>query len=165
MRKLIPVALAFVLAACSAPSREQPPRTDSNVAEWTAIASAPRLGADSGTLVELQLQVTVNDGWHIYSLTQDKGGPTPMSVKIEPPYEIAGEIVAPQPAKFDDPNFGIVSETYSGEQIFKVPLRLAASSSLAPPPIQVKIRSQACSDKLCLPARTTSLTVTPESST
>jgi hypothetical protein len=64
--------------------------------------------------------------------------------------------------KFQDPNFGIETETYSGEQIFRIPLKLAASSTLAPPPIEVKIRSQACSDNLCLPARTTTLTVTPE---
>lgn len=85
-----------------------------------------------------------------------------MSVKVAPPYEIAGEISGPPVVKFQDPNFGIETETYSGEQIFKVPLKLA-KSTIAPPPIEVKIRSQACSDKLCLPARTTTLTVTPES--
>jgi DsbC/DsbD-like thiol-disulfide interchange protein len=116
-------------------------------------------------LVDLQLQVTVTDGWHVYSLTQDKGGPTPMSVSVDPPYAINGDIVAPQPVKATDPNFGIETETYSGEQVFTIPLRLTASSSVAPPPIQVKVRSQACSDNLCLPARTTRLTVTPESGT
>jgi DsbC/DsbD-like thiol-disulfide interchange protein len=162
--RLTPVLIfATAVAACSEPKREDPPKADSKVAEWVAIASAPQTGPDSSSLVELQLQVTVTDGWHVYSLTQDKGGPTPMSVKVEPPYVIAGEITGPRPVKFQDPNFGIETETYSGEQVFRIPLKLAASNSLAPPPIEVKIRSQACSDKLCLPARTTTLTVTPES--
>jgi DsbC/DsbD-like thiol-disulfide interchange protein len=162
MRTSVLLACAIVMSACAEPKREAPPPATSNVAEWAAIASAPRTGEDSTTLVELQLQVTVTDGWHVYSLTQDTGGPTPMSVKVEPPYEIAGEITGPPPVKFQDPNFGIETETYSGEQVFKVPLKLARSSAIAPPPIEVKIRSQACSDKLCLPARTTTLTVTPE---
>jgi hypothetical protein len=160
----IPTLLVCMVAmtACAEPRREAPPPASSKVAEWAAVASAPQTGADSTTLLELQLQVTVTDGWHVYSLTQDTGGPTPMSVKVEPPYEIAGEITGPPAVKFQDPNFGIETETYSGEQIFKIPLKLAKSSSIAPPPIEVKIRSQACSDKLCLPARTTTLTVTPE---
>jgi hypothetical protein len=162
MRTLNLLACMVGLVACAEPKREAPPPATSNVAEWAAIATAPRSGADSTTVVELQLQVTVSEGWHVYSLTQDTGGPTPMSVKVEPPYEIAGDIAGPPVVKFQDPNFGIETETYSGEQIFKVPLKLAKSSSLNPPPIEVKIRSQACSDKLCLPARTTTLTVTPE---
>lgn len=162
MRLLSALALATAIAACSAPRKEQPPPPDGKVAEWAAIASAQGRDAGDRTLVDLRLQVTVTDGWHVYSLTQDKGGPTPMSVSVEKPYEIAGEITGPAPVKAEDPNFGIVTETYSGEQIFKVPLTLPASSSVAPPPIEVKIRSQACSDRLCLPARTTTLTVTPE---
>jgi hypothetical protein len=162
MRTLSWVACLMAISACADPKREPPPAATSNVAEWAAIATAPKPGADSTSLIELQLQVTVSDGWHVYSLTQEKGGPTPMSVKVEPPYEIAGDIVGPPVVKFQDPNFGIETETYSGEQIFKVPLKLAKSSSLNPPPIEVKIRSQACSDKLCLPARTTTLSVTPE---
>ena len=161
MRNPSVVACIILLSACAEPKRDAPPPATSKVAEWAAIASAPQSGGGSA-LIELQLQVTVSDGWHVYSLTQDTGGPTPMSVKVEPPYEIAGDIVGPPVVKFQDPNFGIETETYSGEQIFKVPLKLAKSSSIAPPPIEVKIRSQACSDKLCLPARTTTLTVTPE---
>jgi thiol:disulfide interchange protein DsbD len=154
--------LAGVLSACSEPKREGQPPPTGKVEEWAAIASAPQKGAGDSSLFELQLQVTVTDGWHVYSLTQDRGGPTPMSVKVEPPYVIAGEISGPPPVKFQDPNFGIVTETYSGEQVFRIPLKLAESNAIAPPPIEVKIRSQACSDKLCLPARTTTLTVTPE---
>ncbi|HEX6575496.1 MAG TPA: protein-disulfide reductase DsbD N-terminal domain-containing protein [Gemmatimonadaceae bacterium] len=165
MRKGILLSILF-LSACSKPEKtEQGTKPPAKVEEWAAIATAPKPGPDNTMLVELQLQVTVTDGWHLYSLTQDTGGPTPLSVKVDPPYEISGNIVGPDPVKAQDANFGIETETYSGEQVFTIPLKLAASSSIAPPPIEVKVRSQACSDNLCLPARTTRLTVTPESGT
>jgi len=136
-------------------------RSDSNVVEWAAIAGAPRPGPDNSMLVDVDLSATVGDGWHVYSLTQGTGGPTAMSVKVSPPYTIEGEIKGPPPVKAQDPNFGIVSETYSKEVFFKIPLKLASSSTVSQPDIELKIRSQACSDKLCLPARTTTLKVTP----
>jgi hypothetical protein len=166
MRKAIPIGLILIAACSGEPKQsEQGVKPPSKVEEWAAIASAPKPGPGNTMLVDLQLQVTVTGGWHVYSLTQDTGGPTPMSVSVEPPYAIDGEIVGPQPVKAQDANFGIETETYSGEQIFKIPLKLAALSSVAAPPIEVKVRSQACSDNLCLPARTTRLTVTPESGT
>lgn len=163
MRKAIPLGLLLIASCSSEPKQTQqgaaPP---SKVEDWVGIASAPKPGPENTKLVELQLQVTVTNGWHVYSLTQDKGGPTPMAVSVEPPYTIAGEISGPPPVKAKDPNFGIETETYSGEQIFTIPLKLAASTTVAPPPIEVKVRSQACSDNLCLPARTTRLSITPE---
>jgi thiol:disulfide interchange protein DsbD len=158
-----PIFLA--IAACSAPrDTEAPPKSDAQVVEWAAIASAPKPGPENTVTVDLQVQLTVTGGWHVYSLTQTTGGPTAMTVKVAPPYEISGDISGPPPEKANDPNFGIMTETYSGEQIFRIPLKLASAESLNPPPIEVKIRSQACSDKLCLPARTTTLNVTPEKS-
>ena len=161
MRNTASLFLGLAIVACSEPRREGEPPPTSKVEEWTARAGAPRKGTDSVSVLDLELRVAVNDGWHVYSLTQETGGPTPMSVKVAPPYSIAGEISGPPPVKAEDSNFGILTETYSGQQVFTVPLKLAASSAAAPPPIEVKIRSQACSDKLCLPARTTTLTVTP----
>jgi hypothetical protein len=162
--RVIAAASILSLIACSSPKQEAPPKSDADVVAWTAVAGAPKPGPENTMLVDLQVQVTVTGGWHVYSLTQTTGGPTAMTVKVAPPYEIAGEIEGPPVEKADDPNFGIVTETYSGEKIFKIPLKLASTASLNPPPIEVKIRSQACSDNLCLPARTTTLNVTPEKS-
>jgi thiol:disulfide interchange protein DsbD len=158
------IAPLVLAVACTSPKSDAPPKSDAQVVQWAAIAGAPKPGPENTMLVDLQVQVTVTGGWHVYSLTQNSGGPTAMSVKVSPPYEIAGEIKGPPADKAQDPNFGIVTETYSGEQVFSIPLKLASSASINPPPIEVKIRSQACSDKLCLPARTTTLNVTPEKS-
>ena len=164
MRTLALAALITWTTACSAPKKDAPPKSDAPVVEWAAMASAPKPGPDNTQLVNLDLQLTVTGGWHVYSLTQTSGGPTAMTVKVSPPYSIAGDIQGPPVEKATDPNFGIVTETYSGEQIFRIPLKLAASSTIELPPVEVKVRSQACSDNLCLPARTTTLTVTPAKS-
>lgn len=164
MRTFAVIAVLGAIVGCSSPKQEAPPKSDAQVVEWAAIAGAPKRGPENTMLVDLQVQVTVTGGWHVYSLNQTTGGPTAMTVKVSPPYEIAGEIKGPPADKAKDPNFGIITETYSGEQVFSIPLKLASSASLNPPPIEVKIRSQACSDKLCLPARTTTLNVTPEKS-
>jgi hypothetical protein len=155
--RLLPIVAAI---ACSAQKEAVPP-PPSKVVDWTAIAGAPRPGPDNSVFVDVDLQATVAEGWHVYSLGQTSGGPVPMTVKITEPYSLAGNVAGPPPVKAKDPNFGIETETYSGEQIFHIPLKLGASSSLAPPPIELKVRSQACSDRLCLPARTTTLKVLP----
>ncbi|HEY0243081.1 MAG TPA: protein-disulfide reductase DsbD domain-containing protein [Gemmatimonadaceae bacterium] len=161
MRILGLLALSAAIG-CTAQKDQAPAAPTGPVVEWAAIASAPRPGPENSMLVDVDLQVTVLGGWFVYSLTQTTGGPTPMTVTVAAPYTIAGEIVAPPPEKAQDANFGIETEKYSGEKIFKIPLRLAASSSLNPPPVELKVRSQACSNRLCLPARTTTLMVTPE---
>jgi hypothetical protein len=147
--------------ACSSPRDETPAPPTGPVLEWAAMAGAPRAGPENTLLVDVDLQVTVMGGWFVYAPTQTTGGPTPMTVTVAPPYSITGEIVGPPPEKAHDANFGIDTEKYSGEKIFKVPLKLEASSSIALPPVELKVRSQACSDRLCLPAKTTTLTVTP----
>lgn len=165
MRTIALATIIVALTACSGPKdNTPPPKADASVVEWAAIAGAPKPGPENTMLVDLKLQVTVTGGWHVYSLTQTSGGPTAMTVKVDPPYEINGEIAGPPPEKAQDNNFGIVTETYSGEQVFTIPLKLASSAAMDPPPIEVKVRSQACSDNLCLPAKTTTLTVTPDKS-
>lgn len=158
---LFAVAAVF---ACSSPKEQQKvPRADTKIVEWSAVAATPRIARDGTGSLTVQLQATIVDGWHVYSLTQTTGGPVPMTVNVSAPYSIAGDIQAPVPVKANDPNFGIKTETYSGRQVFRIPLELAASHSVAPPPIELKVRSQACSDRLCLPAKTTTITVTPGS--
>ena len=154
--------VVFITLGCSGQKEQAPAPPTGPVVEWAAMAGAPRPGPENTMLVDVDLQVTVLQGWNVYSLTQTSGGPTPMTVTVSEPYSLAGEIVGPPPEMAHDANFGIETEKYTGEKLFKVPLKLAASSSIALPPVELKVRSQACSDRLCLPAKTTTLVVTPE---
>jgi hypothetical protein len=85
-----------------------------------------------------------------------------LSIKVDSSALIAlsSSMAVPIPQKSMDPNFGIETATYSGEPVITVPIRVSAEAMKSGKPIDVKVRSQACSDKFCLPAKTTTLTVT-----
>ena len=157
------LALAlFLTAACSA-EREAPPVGTRQV-EWSAVPGAMREAPGTGFVFEVDVRATIEDGWHIYSLGQTTGGPVPLTVKVEPspPYSLAGDASGPPPVKAKDPNFGIETETYSNEAVIRVPVKITASSVTELPALELKVRSQACSDRVCLPARTTTLVVQPQ---
>src|SRR5207249_28836 len=59
---------ALVAAARSATAQEP--------VHWKAAASPVTVRA--GGKLSVKLSATIDDGWHIYSMTQGKGGPTPL---------------------------------------------------------------------------------------
>ncbi len=83
-----------------------------------------------------------------------------MTVKLAEgsPYELDGDVRGPAPTLAMDPNFSIKTETYTGAPIFQVTVKLPKGSDRQKP-VELKVRSQACSETLCLPPRTTTLTV------
>lgn len=152
----------MAVLACSSPGNDGAEPPPSKVVEWAASAENVRPGPDGGTIVDVTLRATVEPGWKLYSLTQKGGGPAAMTVKLDSlsPYTLAGEIRGPSADRAADPNFGIETETYSGAPTFVVPVSVPAVADPSMP-IEIKVRSQACSDKLCLPARTITVSVPP----
>ncbi len=162
MRRPAFALIATLSIACST-SRQEPPVGAKQV-EWTAVAGPTRPAADGGYAVDVDVSATIADGWHVYSVTQAGGGPVPLSVKVGPlpPYSLAGNVTGPQPEKEKDPNFGVETETYSHQASIRVPVRIASPGAEEFPPLELKVRSQACSDRVCLPAKTTTLVVQPQ---
>ena len=159
------LALTLILTSACSPQREPPPAGTKQV-EWSATPVSMKEAPGNGFVVEVDVRATIENGWHIYSIGQTTGGPVPLSVKVEPspPYSIAGDISGPPPEKAKDPNFGIETETYSNEAVIRVPVMVTAANTKDLPPLELKVRSQACSDRVCLPARTTMLVVNPNPS-
>ena len=155
--------MVVVLTAC-APSREAP-ATGASPVRWSGSAIATRTASDGSSVLDIELRAAIDDGWHVYSLTQQGEGPTAMTVKVAPVpiYELAEPVTGPAPDRAVDPNFGIETETYSGQPVFRVVVKQPAATQPAAQatPIELKVRSQACSDNLCLPARTTTLSIAP----
>ena len=156
------ILLAFVAIGCSPADDNGSPPPPSKVVEWTASAENLRPAADGGTLVDIALTAQVEPGWKLYSLTQKGGGPVAMTVTLDSlsPYKLAGDVTGPAAERAQDPNFGIETETYSGAPAFIVPVLVPAIVDSSQP-IELRVRSQACSDRLCLPARTTTVSVPP----
>ena len=152
--------LIALLAACSAEENDGALPPPSNVVEWSVSGENVRPAAEGGTVIDVTLRAKVEPGWKLYSLTQGGGGPVAMTVRLDSlsPYKLAGEIRGPSFQKDMDPNFGIETETYSGEPVFVIPVHVPSASDQTIP-IDLKVRSQACSDKLCLPARTTTVSL------
>jgi DsbC/DsbD-like thiol-disulfide interchange protein len=158
MRKAWFISLLLTAAACSGEENDGALPPPSTVVEWSATAESGRPAHDGARIVDVTLRANVEAGWKLYSLTQGSGGPVAMTVKLDSlsPYRLAGAIRGPAADKAMDPNFDIETETYSGEAVFVVPVKVPAGSN---DPIDLKVRSQACSDKLCLPAKTTTVSV------
>lgn len=158
------VLAAVALAACSSP-REAPPAT-ADVIKWMAQPGALSVAEDGGSLLHVDLWAEVAPGWKLYSLTQKGDGPVPMTVKLDPdsPYSIEGPVNGPPPSREMDPNFDIETETHTGAAQFTLTVRVPTGADISKP-IDLKVRSQACSDRLCLPPRTTTVSIPAEAAT
>jgi DsbC/DsbD-like thiol-disulfide interchange protein len=128
---------------------------------WSVVPRTSPLRVTPGRTVALQVQADIAKGWHIYSLTQKPGGPIPLSIKLVDAADVIvrGVIKAPQPERMLDKNFGIETELYSGDTRFTIPVGVPGRSLSGFRKFQVAVRYQACSETLCLPARTEKLPV------
>jgi thiol:disulfide interchange protein DsbD len=128
--------------------------------KWTLVGNNAPRAVVAGRTVPITVQAQIAKGWHIYSLTQQAGGPIPLRLSLQgaPDVTVRGVIKAPKPEKYFDRNFGMTTELYSGTPIFTIPVgvpgRAAGSRRL-----EVTARYQVCSDKLCLPPRTDTVRV------
>jgi thiol:disulfide interchange protein len=106
------------------------------------------------------VEAQVQPGWHLYSTTQEPGGPVPTSIKLAESqvFEPAGALQFPPPHKSFDQNFGIETEYYEGNIPFKMPVRAKANAPAGKQTLAVKVRYMLCSDTMCLPPQTETLT-------
>lgn len=145
--------LLLSLLVLPAGSRAQSP-TDKPVT-WNA-ATTPSASARA---LPVSLTATIASGWHIYALTQGKGGPVPMRVLLDRGQGVLldGPMIPPRARVTFDSTFGIRTESYAGKPSFTIPLRSIAAGPRDG--FNIRVRYQACSSTLCLPARTESVPV------
>ena len=106
-----------------------------------------------------QVTVQIQDGWHLYSLTQGAGGPIPTRITVPDGqnFKLAGTVSGPRPHVAMDPNFEINTETHEGSVTFTVPVVVITEAPQGVQTLNVNVRYQACNDKNCLPPRTVKL--------
>ncbi|HQZ83862.1 MAG TPA: cytochrome c biogenesis protein CcdA [Pyrinomonadaceae bacterium] len=127
---------------------------------------APRAKAErseKGQKIEVSLNATIEEGWHLYALDQPRGGPIATTIKATDgsPWKVEGSINSPKQIVRPDPNFIIddkplETRSYTNDTAFKVPLVSASEASIEQ--ISLDVRFQACNDSLCLPPRTMRVT-------
>ena len=138
------MALALALATLVAPSlaAQQHPIT------WTLTTRerAPQQGKQFTANALAQIP----SGWHLYSTTQPPGGPiqTVITVQGNGEFALSGGIRVRDPDMAPDPNFQIITETYTDSVTFVLPVTARLSGKQL---LRVKVHYQACTDRYCLP--------------
>jgi thiol:disulfide interchange protein DsbD len=120
--------------------------------KWTLASDTTK--AAPGAKVVLKLTATLEDGWHLYSLTTPKGGPirTTASLAENPAIE-STKLYQPKPERKFDKNFGIDTETFEKEIVFLVEAQVKKDAPAGPADLLAQVRYQTCSSTMCLPPK------------
>jgi len=113
----------------------------------------PQASAKPGAKVTAKLTARIDPGWHLYSLSTP---PPPVATSIQllenPVFEHA-RVLQPTPVRKHDPTFDADTETFEGEPVFYLDLRVRNSAPAGAAQIVVKPRYQVCSAVSCIPPK------------
>lgn len=137
-----------------------------SVVEWSGRVSV-KSAAHPGEHSSLEVAAVIQDGWHVYALTQVAGGPTPLRISIgdNRVVELDGKISGSAPSQQHDSSFDLETQTYSHSFTVTVPLKVKQDAPTGDASVPVSVRFQACSDRTCLPPRTVQISVPLQVST
>ncbi|WP_047495440.1 protein-disulfide reductase DsbD domain-containing protein [Terriglobus sp. TAA 43] len=128
------------------------------IVKWNAAVTK-----STTTSVTVALSATIQDGWHVYALSQPAGGP--MALKITIPTGAPFALQAPVPEtsviRHEDPTFKMETAYYLTAVKLAFDVKKEAKAGTASIPLDV--RFQACNDRLCLPPYTAHLLAPLES--
>ena len=148
MRRTASLAvLALMIAAGAHVSAQRP----ADVVRWSAGAAG--LAVKAGATVPVEITADVQEGWHLYALSQPKSGPIPLlfAVAKGKPFEIrAKEIVAPKAEVVKDPNFNLETHQYDGKVTFQVPVTAPRNLPAGAHTVPIEVTFQACGNGMCL---------------
>ena len=137
MKKLFLVAF-FVLGMLTAAVAQV------NPAHWKF--NVKELSADE---VELQFQLTLDNGWHIYSQKSDPNGPIPSEYTFDANnnYKRIGGVVEPKPHEEMDDIFKCVVRSFSGKVTFRQKIKRTTDK---PFEVTGSMYYQLCNDGSCI---------------
>ncbi len=109
----------------------------------------------SGDRLSVQVTAKIEDGWHLYSLDQEPGGPIPTRIRLpeDQPFKLADTIDSPAPRVEMDPNFNMETQFFEEEVTFVLPLAIAANTSSGKHQLKVNVTYQTCTATRCLPPK------------
>jgi thiol:disulfide interchange protein len=154
-------AVSFFALAALACAAEDP-------VQWTLAFDSKT--AAPGSHVLAKLTGTIEEHWHVYSMTTPPGGPNPTTAKIaDNPAVASFRIYQAKPVRKLDPSFGIDTETFADQYVLLFDIELKKNAAAGPSDITANVRYQSCNDTICLPPKkksaTASLTIDPSAKT
>jgi thiol:disulfide interchange protein DsbD len=120
-----------------------------------AVVGVTPTPAHRQELVDVDVQATIDRGWHLYSVTPvPPPGPSPTIITVaDSGFTVAWGPTEDAPIEKDDPNFGKRIAYHVGSADFHIGVRVnAAKYGVAHLPVRVAY--QVCNDKECLPPAT-----------
>lgn len=123
-------------------------------AKWSLKVEGDKSTFASGDATRATLRADLEEGWHLYAMEQPPGGPIATTIKTpkDSAYAIAGPISSGDPISQFDSNFNIDTKFFKTNAEFDIPLEF--STSIDADKIELDVRFQLCTDKLCLPPQT-----------
>lgn len=111
-----------------------------------------------GKPARLYVTAAVERGWHVYSLTQPKGGPLPTKIKLaaSEQFKVAGDFKSwPKAEVHNEPEVwpDVEIETHEGKVTWYAPIEFAPGVDPAKLTIEGKLNVQACNARGCLPPK------------
>jgi hypothetical protein len=122
-----------------------------DVVKWTV--KAPTAALKPGVATGVELTAEVEPGWHLYALTQPKGGPAELSIAPAKgkPFNIkVRDIAAPAPRVERDLNFSLDTHQYEGKVVFTLPVVARRHAASGKQSLPLEITFQACGNGICL---------------
>ncbi|MDA0708787.1 MAG: thioredoxin family protein [bacterium] len=108
-----------------------------------------------GETATVWLDVTLQEGWHIYSATTPEGGPYPTEFAISGDgFFWNGTVIQPPPILEHDPNFDMIVEYYGNSVRFGLPIRRLQSPASANEILSGEVTYMLCNATSCLPPTT-----------
>ena len=142
------LAVGFTLLILGAAAKAQEPVKLS--------LKVPSRAVKAGDKFTAELNVRISTGWHIYSMTQPRGGPfaTRITLESDQIFTSAGQISGPKPQTKFDPNFEINAETHEGNIQFIVPILVSREAVSETGDLVINVRYQVCNETSCMPPKT-----------
>ncbi len=127
--------------------------------KWSIQPSLPEHPLKPGDQFPVNLTAKIEEGWHLYSLDQTEGGPTPTRISVPAGQSFAqdGAIASAEPKSAMDPNFNLMTHYYEEGADFTVPVKVATNAAAGKASVTISVGFQTCSDELCLPPKTVKL--------
>ena len=109
--------------------------------------------ARAGETVEIIVTASVDEGWHLYSLTQPPGGPekTTITLTPHPAFQKTGAFAGPAPKRTHDPAFDMNVEFHEGAVVFTALAQLKPDAAAGAQPVQGTFGYMVCDARSCLP--------------
>ena len=110
--------------------------------------------AQSSTLT---FTAKLQEGWHVYSITPNEGGPVPTSFEFKDngSFTVKGNIIEPTPIQVYDENFATNVQYFSNEVTFKQPIQVKSSGK-----VEGNVVYMICNDQMCFPPEEQKFTIT-----